>query len=144
MGTVGRRYGHISEKFRMSIVEYPSLHYYFKIQPFGSQNRCLIIDRKVILGYGSHHDTGWCFPRQLISSAHKQRSLAPPMNHYLWELTKSQFATQPLTVRVYCKSFRQSIRLQRWNFSDFSFEPDRTDQHKLLSTSSSTKTLLVP
>ena len=144
MGAVGRRYGHISGKFEISTVEYPSLHYYFKIQPFGSQNRCLIIDRKVILGYGSHHDTGRCCPRQLISSAQKQRSLAPPINHYLWELTKSQFATQPLTVRVYCKSFRQSIRLQRWNFLDFSLEPDKTGQHKLLSTSSSTKTLLVP
>ena len=67
----------------MSTVEYPCLHYFFKIQPSGSQNRCLIIDRKVILGYGSHHDTGRCFSRQLISSAHKQRSLAPPINHDL-------------------------------------------------------------
>ena len=143
MDTVGKRYGHISGKFEMSIVEYPCLHYLFKIQPSGSQNRCLIIDRKVILGYGSHHDTVWCFPSKLSSSSLKQQRLAPRNKRQVGALTKSQFATSPLTVKVYCKFLRLPIGLQRRIFLVFSFEPDKKGQHKHLSELSSGKTLSV-
>ena len=114
-----------------------------KKQPFDLENQYLIDDRKLILGYGSHHDTVWCFPSKLSSSAHKQQRLAPRNKRQVGALTKSQFATSPLLVKVYCKFLRQPIGLQRWNFIVFSSELDKGGQYKRLSELSSGKTLLV-
>ena len=111
--TVSERHSKYFAKIGFSKVDNLSLQCYNKKQPFDLENRYLIDDRKLILDYGSHHDTGWCFPSKLSSSAHKHQRLAPRNKRQVGALTKSQFATSPLFVKVYCKFLRQPIGLQR-------------------------------